>query len=87
VDTWAGPFADELVGDFGDKKAAMDAAKGAEGEHVKVYVYDDAGTGPAAGDVYRSGHTTQDRTNWVKRRSQSSSGVSMSLEVPRPIRK
>ena len=42
-DTFEGPFADYLVGDFAELDAAIAAAEGALEEMTKVYVYDDTG--------------------------------------------
>ena len=42
-DTFEGPFADYLVGEFADLQDAIRAAKGALSAMVAVYVYDDQG--------------------------------------------
>jgi hypothetical protein len=42
-DTFEGPFADYLVGDFAELDAAFAAAKGALEPMTGVYVYDDSG--------------------------------------------
>jgi hypothetical protein len=42
-DTFEGPFADYLVGDFAELDAAIAAAKGALSPMMAVYVYDEAG--------------------------------------------
>lgn len=42
-DTFEGPFADDLVGDFPDLQAAIRAAKDALAPMSAVYVYDDHG--------------------------------------------
>lgn len=42
-DTFEGPFADYLVGDFAELDAAIAAAKGAFEPMTSVYVYDDTG--------------------------------------------
>lgn len=42
-DTFEGPFADSLVGDFPDLQNAIQAAKDELSAMVAVYVYDDQG--------------------------------------------
>jgi hypothetical protein len=42
-DTFEGPFADYLVGEFGDLQDAIQAAKDELSAMVAVYVYDDQG--------------------------------------------
>ena len=43
VDTFEGPFADFLVGDFTEKQIAIQAAKERAGKMAPYYVYDDKG--------------------------------------------
>jgi hypothetical protein len=44
VDTWSGPFADSLIGDFPSLDEAVETAKKLKpNDDFRVYIYDDTG--------------------------------------------